>query len=284
MRIGFVIPCYNSRSLLEKYFHTIYEIAGEHSAEIVIVDDASSDGSTEFISDNFGKVIIHNNEINLGFVKTVNKGVRLSSADIICLLNTDIEAKSDFLTPALNHFEDNNVFSVSFKSLNSDGSFREGAKRVVFRGGYFKVLHNIKDQYPLVDGIQYTDYPVGGHCLLRKSMFEELNGLDEIYSPFYWEDTDIGLRARKKGWKNIYDPASEIYHHHRGAIKTYYDDLQIKTIKIRNRIIFTRKHAASPELVVHKAFTAIRLVGSFFTGDKAFRNALNSAGKISLEK
>jgi GT2 family glycosyltransferase len=283
MKIGIVIPCYNSRELLEKYFPSVREIARMHSAEIIVVDDASADTGVDYLR-RFPDVRLYQNDENLGFIKTVNKGVANSPADIVFLLNTDIEARSDFIAPVLPHFDDDEVFAVSLKALNPDGSFREGAKRVVFRFGFPRVLHNEKDQPPPVGGIHYTDYPVGGHCAVRKSMFDRLGGFDEIYSPFYWEDTDLGYRARARGWKIIYEPGSEVYHHHQGVIRSTYKEQRIRTVKIRNRIIFARRHGSGTDRLLLKISTLFRLVGSWFSGDKAFRDGCRSAKNIYIDK
>ncbi|MBD3168419.1 MAG: glycosyltransferase [candidate division Zixibacteria bacterium] len=282
-RIGIVIPCYNSRQLLKQYLPSIIDYSQKYNAQITIVDDGSSDGSAEFIQSHFGDVNLILNRKNEGFIRTVNRGVKESSGDIAILLNTDIEARSDFIAPVLAHFKDDNVFAVSLKSRNPDGTFREGAKRLVFRAGLPKVLHNEDDQYPPVEGIRYTDYPVGGHCALRISMFKELGGFDDLYSPFYWEDTDLGYRARGHGWKIVYEPSAEVYHHH-GVIATSFEDEYIKNVRTRNRILFSLRHKRGLVGIYCKILIAFRGLFSFIGGNRVFLEALRQATKILNEK
>ena len=72
-------------------------------------------------------------------------------------------------------------------------------------------------------------YGGGGSCAFDRSKFLELGGFDELLAPFYLEDTDLGYLAWKRGWKVLYQPASVVYHEHRGTIGKHFSDAYIQS-------------------------------------------------------
>jgi GT2 family glycosyltransferase len=120
--VSVVIPNWNGKELLEKNLPPLIEALqyekGNH--EIIIVDDASTDGSVEFIKDFYSQVRLIQVEKNRGFANACNIGVSKSKNDIVLLLNSDVEVKKDFLKPLLTHFDDKKVFATSPKVLTED--------------------------------------------------------------------------------------------------------------------------------------------------------------------
>src|SRR5260370_25218805 len=117
--VSIVIPNWNGRSLLPEFFPSVVEGARHYNKEygadieIVIVDDASTDGSQQWLKDNYGQeplVKIIEQERNGGFVPTVNKGFETARYEIVYLLNNDVKISLDAIEPLLHHFDDENVF------------------------------------------------------------------------------------------------------------------------------------------------------------------------------
>lgn len=252
MNISIIIPNFNGEQLLKKNLpHVVkaiiyYEEKVGDKAEIIIVDDHSTDSSVEGIKDQKSKIKnesvklkILQNKTNLGFSSTVNRGVKDANGEIVVLLNTDVVPQRDFLEPLIKHFNDEKVFAVGCM----DKSVEQG--KVVLRGrGIGKwqrgFLVHARGEVDRKD----TLWVNGGSGAFRKSIWHKLGGFNEIYNPFYWEDIDLSYRALKSGYKTAFEPKSVVVHEHeKGAIKKKYSAFQIKTIAYRNQFIFVWENA-----------------------------------------
>src|SRR3989304_9118561 len=117
MKVSIIIPNWNGKNLLEKNLPAVVNAKGNSKnniAEIIIVDDKSTDDSIPFLESNYGsevKIIRHRE--NRGFSSAVNTGVRSAKSPLICLLNTDVVPSVNFLEAAIIHFSNPHVFGVS---------------------------------------------------------------------------------------------------------------------------------------------------------------------------
>jgi O-antigen biosynthesis protein len=238
-----VIPNWNGRDLLEKYIPSVVDaMSGRAGNEIIVVDNASTDGSAEFLQKTFPAVRVLPLPRNEGFGGGSNAGFRAARNDIVVLLNSDMRVERDFLDPLLKPFEDPSVFSVACQIFFSDpAKVREetGLTQGWWEGGRLRVRHR---QDEAITATFPCFYAGGGSSAFDRRKFLELGGFDELMRPFYLEDTDLGFLAWKRGWKVLYQPASVVYHEHRGTIgkrfsKTYVDG----TIK-KNFALFTWKN------------------------------------------
>jgi GT2 family glycosyltransferase len=194
-------------------------------------------------------------------------------------MNNDITIKRIPVTSFLEHFNDPSLFAVTMQSLNpKTKEFREGAKGCRFVAGFIKILH-AKRHTPLKQDYGIPSlYPVGGHCVLRRSMFLDLGGLDPLFSPFYWEDTDLGYRAWKKGWKTVYAPDVEVFHDEQGTILGSHKKAFIQTVRYRNRLLFIWKNMDDKGLLaVHLCFLFLRMLFSWAWCDFKFYRYLTGA-------
>lgn len=250
-----VIPNWNGRDLLEKYLPSVVAAAERvPGSEIIVVDNGSSDGSAEFVEANFPSVRLVALEENLGFGGGSNAGVRAAHNDVIVLLNNDMRVEPDFLAPLLEAFTDEKVFAVSCQIFFSDpGKRREetGLTEGWWELGMLRVRHRIDNK---VDRPFPCFYGGGGSCAFDRRKFLELGGFDELLAPFYLEDTDLGYRAWKRGWKVLYQPASKVWHEHRGTIGKRFSDAEIRAVLHKNFLLFAWKN-------IHEWS---RLLGHFF--------------------
>ena len=165
---------------------------------------------------------------------------------------------------AVHHFDDEKVFAVTLQSQYPNGKIREGAKSLYWQFGMPKIRH-AERHFPKPDknGIIYSVYAVGGHCAVRKSMYLQLNGMDyKTFHPFYWEDSDLGVRALKKSWKIVYEPKAIVIHPpENSSIKTNFQKDFISKIKFRNRTFFALKNFNTPlRMVQIKIFLSINFI------------------------
>jgi len=282
MNISIVIPNYNGAKLLEKNLPKVLKAVNFYKrgkAEIIIVDDCSTDNSLDVLKNK--NLIILKNEKNLGFSSTVNRGVGKATGDVVILLNTDVYPQENFLEPLLKHFGDENVFAVGCldKSIEGEKIVERGRGLGEWRRGF--LIHRRGE----VDKTN-TLWVSCGSGAFRKSIWDKLGGLNELYNPFYWEDIDLSYRALKSGYKIFFEPKSIVFHEHeKGSIKEKYTASQIKKIAYRNQFIFVKENATDINLKLtyftwlpyHFLKALLRRDWPFFTG---YFNALVLMPKV----
>lgn len=215
---------YNTKEITEKCISLIKENLRIKDYEIIIVDNDSNDGSIEFLKSRYNDIIYISNPQNYGFAKGNNIGARKSKGDILLILNSDAFIKENSIESMLNLINNNNDIDVIAPRLvDKDGNIQKSCfekysilfmffqltglsfllKFVAPR--YFKNLFS-KYYYE----IQHP-FSVSGACfMVRRNVFNEINGFDERYF-FSTEEIDFFTRIRKN--KNIvFYPKSEVIH------------------------------------------------------------------------
>lgn len=260
--VSIVLPNWNGEALLSHNLTAV--IAAAKDAEIIVADDASTDGTISMLKEKFPKVKIVSNVTQLGFSGNVNTGVSHATGDIIVLLNTDVRPSMDFLDPLLSHFTDPTVFAVGCleKSHEQKNIVERGRGLARWERGYF--IHT----KGLVSN-DSTAWVSGGSGAYRKSMWDQIGGMDTLYNPFYWEDIDLSYTAWKAGFRILFEPKSIVEHFHEvGKIKTSYSPNDIKRIAYRNQFFFIWKNLSDSRILFsHMFWTPIRLLQSLFRGD-----------------
>lgn len=263
--VSVVIPNWNGVYLMEK--HLKKTIEATPNAEIIVCDDVSSDGSVEYLKKNFPDVVVVANKKRQGFAGNVNSGVAKATGDIVILLNTDVEPEKGYLPPLLAHFTDENVFAVGCleKSWENEKTILRGRGVAKWRKGYYIHARGEVDKSD-------TAWVSGGSGAFRRSMWNTLGGMDTLFNPFYWEDIDLSYRARKAGWKIVFEPKSIVGHYHEsGVIKSKYTASDVKRISFRNQFIFIWKNLSDPTILAsHILWTPIRLLQALLRGDMLF--------------
>ena len=280
-----VIPNWNGRDLLEKYLPSVVEAARRvRGSEVIVVDNGSTDDSVAFLSDHFPDVRVLALPENLGFGGGSNAGFEAASHDVVVLLNSDMRVEPDFLQPLLEGFSDENVFSVSCQIFFSDSDkLREetGLTQFWWERGSVRVRHRIDDA---VNDLYPCAYGGGGSCAFDRRKFLELGGFDELLAPFYLEDTDLGYAAWKRGWKNLYQPASVVYHEHRGTIGRRFSDSYIQGVLKKNYLLFTWKNIHEPRrLLEHLFFAWMGAFVSWCAGDSPERSSFTGLARAVLQ-
>ena len=262
--ISVVIPNYNGEGLLKKNLPKVFN-ALHGSSEVIVVDDGSKDGSVEFLKTQ--KIKLLKNFKNLGFSSAVNKGVSAAKGEIVVLLNTDVFPENNFLNPLLEHFKDPQVFAVGCL----DKSYEKG--KVIYRGrGIGKWSRGFLVHSKGEINKNNTLWVSGGSGAFRKSIWDKLGGLNELYNSFYWEDIDLSYRALKAGYKVIFEKKSVVNHEHeKGVIKKSYSQFKVKSIAYRNQFIFVWENATDlPLQFLHVIFLPYHFIKALFSLDLAF--------------
>lgn len=260
--VSIVIPNWNGKHLLEKNLQKVISAAG--GAEIIVADDGSSDGSVQYLLEKFPGVVLVQKKKHEGFASTVNAGVAKVHGEIIVLLNTDVVPEKNFLQPLVSHFADDKVFAVGCmdKSKEGDSFVLRGRGLAKWQRGFF--VHERGE----VD-TSNTVWVSGGSGAFRKSLWQELGGMDPLFNPFYWEDIDLSYRARKAGYRILFEPKSAVWHfHEEGKIKQSFSTISIKIIAYRNQFTFVWKNISDVRfLLSHIFWTPVRLLQALFSCD-----------------
>ncbi|MBA3723916.1 MAG: glycosyltransferase family 2 protein [Candidatus Levybacteria bacterium] len=257
MNISIIIPNYNGEKILQKNLpHVLAAMKGykDGKVEIIIPNDPSTDKSSEVIADFIksikdshitGKTIENTKKEDSGFSKNVNRGVKMATGDILILFNSDVRPYKDFLAPLLAHFADEKVFAVGCmdESIEIDKTVLRGRAVGYWARGF---LHHKAGDVTKTN----TLWASGGSSAFRRSIWDRIGGLDNLFNPFYWEDIDLSYRALKSGYKVVFEPKSLVVHEHEeGAIKTKFKPKHIQKIAYRNQFLFIWKNITDRSLL-----------------------------------
>lgn len=210
-KVSIIIPFYNQEAYTWSCLNSIYEHLPTVSFEIILINDNSTDSINLSLVEN---IQVINNPKNLGFLKSVNKGISEARGEYIYLLNNDTIVKKGFLDALYEVFTTyQNVGAVGSKLLNSDGSLQE-AGCVFMKDCNISQVIRKEHYYPEVNYIYKVDYCSGCSLLFKKySDNNELNLFDEQFAPAYFEETDLCFSLRYLQGKDIYyTPFSQVIH------------------------------------------------------------------------
>lgn len=241
--LSVVIPNYNGRLLLETYLPYTFAALDETgvSYEVIIIDDCSKDESISFVQERYRQVKLLINEANRGFSYSCNKGIQAASMELIFLLNSDVKLTPDYFTSLWRYFDSPETFGVTGRIIDMEGDGIQDAARVPGFNGF-----KIKTEY-----FYYTDNPAdrlltfylsGANALIDAAKLKLMGGFDEIFSPFYGEDLDLGIRAWRAGWKCYYEHQAICRHQGSASTNNYKTPKWVKSIYYRNRFFVHAIH------------------------------------------
>ena len=237
-----VIPTFNGLELLKKHLPAIYKHT-PHLHQVIIVDNASTDGTAEFLAEKYPGAVCLYQPKNLFFTKAVNLGFKAATAPLVVLLNNDVAVLPHYLDRTTLYFHDPEVFAVTLNEINSSWP------DVKWLEGKFQYSRGKDKIHP-----HFSAWASGGSSVIRRSHWLKLDGFDEIYSPGYWEDIDLGWRAWKTGYKIIWEPRSKVEHQHESSFSKL-DPTFVSLIKERNELLFTWKNISDRQyLISHLKF------------------------------
>jgi GT2 family glycosyltransferase len=240
--VSIIIPNYNGKKLLEAYLpYTL--AAAEHSKadyEIILVDDASKDDSVNFVRTTYPQIRVHQNPTNAGFSTTCNKGIQLASKSLILLLNSDIKLSENYFDSQWKYFEQDDTFGVMGKIIDRNPKVKDGPKLLKNLGLKFHFHHIYRNTDS--DSWLPTSFLSGANALVSAKKVKQIGGFNELFAPFYYEDTELSLRAWRMGWKCYYDYQASCEHLGSSTINANHLKKNIKIIFYRNRYLVHALH------------------------------------------
>jgi GT2 family glycosyltransferase len=216
-------------------------VVAEHSGPIIVVDNASCDGSVAMVRDLFPQVALYANRTNRGFGAACNEAIAHSSTPYLLLLNSDTILQPgavDALAAYLEHHPQTGI--VGPRLLNVDGSLQPScfpfptplniALELSNLSSMIRFLPRIRQQYLRSWSHVYpraVPWVLGAALALRRTAFDAVGGFDESFF-MYSEETDLCYRMREAGWQTHFTPAAAITHSGAASTSQYRVDMAVR--------------------------------------------------------
>ena len=285
MDLSVVIVNYNVREFLNNALVSVFKALKGMKGEVIVVDNASDDGSCELVTRAFPRVRLISNKANVGFAKANNQALARAKGKYLMLLNPDTVVQEDTFRVLMNFFDANaDVGMAGCKILNPDGTLQLPCRRsfptpwVAFTkvSGLSSVFANTRlfGRYNLTylnPDESYEVDAISGSCMMiRREVFKSIGGLDENFF-MYGEDLDWCYRVQKAGWKVFYVADTKIIHY-KGE-STRRSDIDEVRIFYKAMRLFVEKHHEGSfvfEWLLELAIDVRRLIASLMRFGKPF--------------
>lgn len=251
--VSIAIVNWNASHFLSPCLRSIYNNgASEDHLEVLIVDNASADGSAELIEAEFPQARVLRNDSNLGFAKATNQAIRLSHGRYVLLLNPDTVLFPSAISAMVSFLDKHpKVAAVGPRTLNSNGQTVESyapfpglemalrGLRLVATASYECLL-----EPPSLEP-KPVDWVCGACMMVRREALDQVGLLDEGFF-MYWEETDLCWRLWQHGWEVYYLPEACITHHMAGSSAQADDKVYLNGLLLNEWVNsahrFLRKH------------------------------------------
>ncbi|MDI9846575.1 glycosyltransferase [Rhodoblastus sp. 17X3] len=210
--VSIIISVQNKFSATHNCLAALLLAPNRSTFEVIVVDDGSSDLTTELEAYVTGITILRN-KVSLGFVKSSNRGAQSARGEFVIMLHNDTEPCAFWIDELIHVFRSfNDVGLAGSKLVYPDGRLHEAGGIIFpnFDGANYGRNGNQHD--PRYNYTRQVDYVSGVSLMLRRELWDELGGFDELLAPASHEDIDLAFRVRAKGLKTYYTPFSKVVH------------------------------------------------------------------------
>jgi hypothetical protein len=249
--LSVVIPSWNTKDYLARCLATL-AAAEKPATEVIVVENASSDGSLELLRTQHAGIVLIANEKNEGFARACNQGMRVARGRYVLLLNTDTELAPDALARLVRFLDEHPEYGAAAPRLvHADGrtqrtvqEFPTLATALFFSTPlerWFPGSRELRRYFMRAwdqESSRDVDQPPAAVLLLRKSMLDQVGLFDESLWLFY-NDVDLAKRMRAAGWKTRYLAEARVLHHVGGSTSKFADFVATWQ---RDRLRYYRKH------------------------------------------
>jgi GT2 family glycosyltransferase len=211
MRAWVVIPTLNARDLL---LETLESLERQTVAvEVVVADNASTDGTADAVAERHPGVRVLRNERNLGFGAAVNRAALDLDGDVLVLVNNDVVCEPQFVERLLEPFARPEVGLAAGVLLQSEAPDRIDSAGIELDTTLRSWDYLWNEPVEALEHARDPVGPCGGAAAYRLGAFKELGGFDETLFA-YWEDVELALRFREAGWRCVLAPGARALHEH----------------------------------------------------------------------
>ena len=238
--VSIVIPVYNQFGYTYNCLKSIIKNTTDVEYEVIIGDDCSTD-ITQQISEIVQNITVAKTKTNVRFLRNCNNAAKLARGKYILFLNNDTQVLPNWLSSLVELIErKNDIGMVGSKLLYPDGTLQEAGGIIWGDGHAWNYGNGQSPNKSEFNYVKEVDYISGAAIMIRKSLWEEIGGFDELFNPAYCEDSDLAFEVRKHGYKLMYQPLSMVVHFEGKSNGT---DLSsgVKKYQVENQIKLKKK-------------------------------------------
>lgn len=284
--VSIIILNWNGRALLANCLPSVFTACrvSKLSTEVIVVDNGSTDGSAVWVRTSFPSANVIELVENVGFGAGNNIGVQHAKGEIVVLLNNDMVVERNFLGPLIRGFKAGpDVFAVGAQIYFRDERKRREETGKTFAhwdNGTIRFLHQEIGAMDRERRFVPIIWAGGGAAAFDRKKFDQLGGFRAIFSPAYYEDTDLSYRALKRGWRVLLAVESVVFHEHRASSSRRFSPFKLETLIQRNQLLFLWSNISDRGMLWRHLFTLpFRLInqttkGGSLTGLTGFLQAL----------
>lgn len=256
IEISAVLVSYNTEGLLRQCINALRAALAPFTHEIIIVDNASRDGSVALIKAAFSDCRLVENSLNVGFGRANNQALEWVRGRYVLLLNTDAFVPPDAVTKSVAYLENHPQCGLlGGKLVGRDGSLQPSARYFPTPLNIFLQktgLNQIFRQVRLIDDLSWDhasvrdcDWVPGCYCVIRREVIDQVGLFDARYF-LYYEEVDLCFAAKKAGWRVTYLPDATVVHIGGESAKSVGDitaaGRQLDAMQIESELLYFRKN------------------------------------------
>ncbi len=264
MNLSVVIVNWNTRDLLAGCLESILASGGRPDMELVVVDNASTDGSAQMVRGRFPQVELVENQTNLGFARGNNQAIERCQGRYVLLLNSDTRVVGNSLDTLVTFMDEHpRAGAAGAKLLNADGSLQPSCQpmltpahefwRLIFLDNLVHWATYGSEFWKSLEPRQ-VDVIKGACLMLRREALSEIGLLDESYF-MYTEEVDLCFRLAKAGWQLWWIPAAQVIHFGEASSRQVAQDMYVQLY--RSKIQFYRKFGGERRVLLYKGLVRL---------------------------
>ncbi len=214
--VSILLVLFNQAELTLQCLRSL-RFALDRPSEVIIVDNASYDRTSELLERLEGARIVRNAD-NRHFLRAVNQAAALATGEALLLLNNDARVRPGSIAAAWEVLRtEPDAGAVAARIVLLDGTLQEAGSIIWRDGACAGIGRGADPEAPEFQFRRDVDYGSGAFLMIRRSAFEQLGGLDEAFAPAYYEETDFCMRLREAGMRVVYEPRALIWHFEFGS-------------------------------------------------------------------
>lgn len=254
--LAIALLCYNNLDLLEQFLPKVLStIPNSDKVKVAVIDNASTDGTAEYLASFGDQISVVTIEKNQGFTNGYKVGLQQIDAEVYCLLSSDVEVSGDWVTPVMDLFAKSPKLAIvqpkikswerrsDFEYAGASGGYIDYQGYPFCRGRIFYTIEEDQGQYESVEDIFWAS---GACFFIRSEVYHNSGGLDDDFYA-HMEEIDLCWRIRNQGFDIKVCPASEVYHI--GGAVIAYGSPQKVFRNHRNNLIMLMKNLPDNQVV-----------------------------------
>lgn len=259
MILSIVIVNWNIRDMLAQCLESVYAHPPQDQFEVLVIDNASTDGSAAMLRVRFPQARLIENRENVGFARGNNQAIQQTTGDYVLLLNPDTQVRPGALQTLVDFMQEHpEAGAAGAYILNPDGSLQTSCypvptlSRELWRLFHLDALHAY-GVYHMNDwdvkSPRQVEALLGACLMVRRSILDQTGLLDEDYF-IYTEEIDLCYRIRQAGWSIFWVPCAQVVHYGGQSTRQVATDMFLRLYQ--SKILYFRKHHGPLAVLLYK--------------------------------